>query len=178
MQISYSHKKLIRLAENAALLIGALALSYIEAILPLTAVILPPGVKLGLANLCVILAAGKNGLYDAAAVSLARVMLSAILFGSVSSLAFSFGGALCSLLILALARPLVGRVCSWIGVSVLCAAAHNVGQIAVASFWLHTGAVFVYLPILLLFAVFFGGVIGALANAVFTRLHWAGGGKA
>jgi heptaprenyl diphosphate synthase len=170
MRTGYSHEKLAALAENASFLVLALALSYVEALIPLSLLIPIPGVKLGLANLAVLLAVYRNGFFSGAAVSLARVILSAVLFGSVSSLAFSLGGALLSLLMLALLRPLYGRFCSWIGISAACAAAHNGGQILVAAFWMHDSAVFLYLPVLFAAAAVTGTLTGVMANLAVSHL--------
>ena len=168
MRTGYSHERLVALAENAAFLILALALSFIESLIPPAAAV--PGAKLGLANLAVLLCVHRNGLGAGAAVSAARVILAALLFGSVSSMAFSLGGAVSSLCVLALMRPFYGRSFSYIGISVACAAAHNAGQILIAALWMHESAVLFYLPLLFLTAVIFGTVTGILANTVAAHL--------
>ncbi len=165
-----SRNRVRRLCEDAAFLCAALMLSYVEALFPLSLIVPLPGAKIGLANLAVMLACHRRSFADAAAVSVSRVLLSAILFGSVSSLAFSLSGAICSLAVLAIAYRLYPRALSFIGVSVLCAAAHNIGQIVCAVFWLSSAAVFSYLPLLLLFAVLFGTLSGALANLIAARI--------
>lgn len=162
MRTGSSHDRLVALAENAAFLILALALSFLESLIPLP---LPlPGVKLGLSHLAVMLAARRNGLIAGVAVSAGRALLSAMLFGSVSSLAFSLGGAAASLLSLACLLPLYGRRLSWIGISASGAAAHVVGQLAVAALWMHESAVLSFLPVLLLAAALSGTLTGILAN--------------
>lgn len=170
MRTGSSHERLHALAECAALLIIALALSYLEAVLPLTAAIPVPGAKLGLANLAVLIAAHRRGIFPAATVSLSRVILSAMLFGSVSSMAFSLSGAVCSLLVLGILFPLRGRIFSYIGLSVACAAAHSAGQIGCAVLWMHEGALLSYLPVLLIISVFSGAVVGVGANVLAERL--------
>lgn len=167
---SSSHDRLLRFTENAALLCAALMLSYVEAILPLTALIPLPGAKLGLANLAVMLAYHRRSVWDAAAVSLSRVLLSAILFGSVSSLAFSLTGAVFSLSATVIAHRCLSRRISWIGVSVLAAAAHNFGQILCAVLWMHSLSLFSYLPVLLILAAVFGAVSGLLMNILAVRI--------
>ena len=69
MRTGYSRERLYTAAECAAMLIIALALSYVEAVLPLTAAIPIPGAKLGLANLAVLITAQRSGFFSAAAVS-------------------------------------------------------------------------------------------------------------
>jgi len=135
-----------------------------------------PGVKIGLANIAVMLAACRIGMGGASAVSLGRVVLSAILFGSVSSLAFSLSGAVLSLAVLALLGRYVGEKFSFIGLSVLCAAAHNLGQLLCAALWMHEMAVLSYLPVLLVFAAVFGAVCGLAVNLLASCLPEKGKG--
>jgi len=170
MRTGYSHEKIAVLAENAAFLVLALALSFVESLIPFNLLIPVPGAKLGLANLAVLLAVHRSGFLSGASVSLTRVVLASFLFGSVSSLAFSLSGACLSLVLLLVLRPLYGRGCSWIGISVACAAAHNFGQILTAAVWMHESAVLLYLPVLLLTAVLFGTITGMLANLVSAHL--------
>ncbi len=171
-----SHKRIRRLAEDSALLVAALMLSYIEVLLPLSWFIPLPGAKLGLANLAVMIACYRRSFADAAAVSLVRVLLSSILFGSVSSFAFSFSGAILSLAVLWATYRFYPRFFSFVGVSVLCAAGHNIGQILCAVFYLSGTAVLSYLPMLLLFAAVFGTVSGLLMNLLARRIPRANGG--
>ncbi len=165
-----SRNRIRRVCEDAALLCAALMLSYVEVLFPLSLIVPLPGAKLGLANLAVMMACYRYGMTDAAAVSITRVLLSAILFGSVSSLAFSLSGALSSLVVLAVVCRLHPRLLTFIGISVLCAAAHNIGQIVCAVFWLSSTAVLSYLPVLLLLAVCFGTVSGVLMNILASRI--------
>ena len=62
-----------------------LILSYVEALIPINLLIPIPGFKLGLANLAVMIAFFSLGYGYAAAVSLCRILLTALLFGSVTS---------------------------------------------------------------------------------------------
>lgn len=163
-------------AEDAALLCAALALSYIESLLPLGALAVIPGAKLGLSHLAVLTAAHRGTMRDAAAVSLVRTVLCALLFGSVSSLFFSVSGAVCALLVLAVCRRFCTSL-SYIGVSVLSAAAHNAGQLLCAVLVLHTGGLFLYFPVLLVFAALAGAAVGWIMNRVACRLPRRGAEK-
>ena len=80
----------------------ALVLSYLESLVPLSFAV--PGIKLGLPNLAVIYALYRLRPRMAALISLLRVLLAAVLFGSVLSLAYSAAGAVLSLLVMALLR--------------------------------------------------------------------------
>ena len=155
-----------RISLLSAFLCAALAFSYLEFLLPLQFLIPIPGIRLGLPNLVVLLLWYAFGMRQALCVSLLRVLLQALLFGSTSSYLFSFGGAIASLLILFL-FSVRKEIFSCIGVSVLCAAFHQIGQILVAVAWYQTTALlFTYLPWLLLCAMVTGTVIGILTKRI------------
>ena len=84
------------LTHGAALLGVSLLLSYLEAIFPSSL----PGVKLGLSNIVVVYAAYRYSMETAAAVSLARILLTFFLFGGGVSLLFSQSGGNAVLLLL------------------------------------------------------------------------------
>jgi heptaprenyl diphosphate synthase len=153
------------LAYSALLLSLSLLLSYVESLVPLPLAL--PGMKLGLANVAVMLAFFHLGKGTGAFISLLRVLLVSLLFGTASSFLFSLCGALLSLLALFLfsLSTRFGRA----GISVGCAALHNVGQL-VAGMLLYGPAVFSYLPFLLLAALVFGALCGVLLYTCETLL--------
>lgn len=158
----------------------ALILSYLEGFVPLGAFLGIPGVKLGLANIATVVLFCRIGIYHAAAVSLLRILISSLLFGSVTSLAFSLCGGILSFLVLILTCRIYERYIGLVGVSVLCAAAHNIGQMLAASILMQETGVFLYLPLLLLAAVFCGavtGVISALLMHAIPKNKTGDGGK-
>ena len=108
----------------------AMMLSYIEALIPpvYSAV---PGIKLGLANIAVIFALYSVDPKSAALISLVRVALSALLFGSVMSFIYSFSGAVLSLAVMILLKK--SALFSAVGVSVAGAVMHNVGLFQLCS---------------------------------------------
>lgn len=148
----------------------AMVLSFIESQIP--AFIAVPGIKLGLANIAVVFALYSLGFREALGVSLIRVVLSAILFGSVLSGLYSAAGAILSLLGMALLKK--SGFFGTVGVSVSGAVLHNLGQIGIACFILRTQALVYYLPFLILSAVVSGVVIGIVSAVLVDRL---GGGK-
>ena len=131
----------------------ALILSYVESLLPGLGV---PGIKLGLPNIAVLFVLYRLGTGRAAAVSLTRVVLVSLLFGTFASFCYSLAGAGLSLGLMALLRR-TGRF-SPAGVSVAGGVAHNLGQAAMAAVLLGTGRILWYLPALLA-----GGVAAGLA---------------
>ncbi len=139
----------------------SLGLSYLESLIPPLSIV--PGIKIGLANIAVIFTLYKFNFKSASTVSLMRVFISFLLFGSVLSLAYSFAGALVSITVMAILKH--SEKFSAVGVSVAGAISHNVAQIIVASFILGTSEIIFYLPVLALSAVISGvfiGISGAL----------------
>lgn len=169
MSISLRDKRTQRICLDALLVAFAMMLSYLEVLLPLTAWIPLPGFRLGLANLAVTLTFFLLSPIDAAVVSAIRILLMGLLFGSATSLYFSAMGGLLSFLMLLLCAKFAKR-CSLCGVSVLCAAAHNVGQIFAATTLFGVYLIFSYLPWLLLSAVVCGTMVGVLLNLTLPRL--------
>lgn len=146
----------------------ALGLSYVERFIPINLVIQLPGVKLGLANIVTLLAIYFLGNQYAAGILVARCTLGSLFGGGLTALAFSLTGGLLALAVMLAARRIKGI--SIFGVSVLGAAAHNIGQIAAASAVLGSLYVVAYLPFLLIVSVVTGMLTGAIASASFTAL--------
>ncbi len=155
-----------KVALTGLLIALALILSYLESLIPMSFAV--PGVKLGLPNLVVVFALYRLRPSTAAAISLLRVALVAILFGSVLSLAYSAAGAVCSFLVMLLLRKTCRFGCT--GVSVAGAVTHNLAQIAAAAVLLQTGALAWYLPVLLLSGTLAGVCIGLLAALLVKRI--------
>ncbi|MGM9619553.1 MAG: Gx transporter family protein [Oscillospiraceae bacterium] len=164
-----------RLALAALLTALALALNYMERLFPLPLLIPLPGVKLGLANVVTLFALCYLGAPMAFAVLGARVLLGALFAGNASALLYSALGGFFALCVMSLAVR--WRRLSLYGVSILGAAAHNLGQICAALLTLGNTAVLGYLPALLLVSVLSGTVTGALSSLLFramdaTKLRW------
>ncbi len=166
-----SRDNIRRLCMNAMLLGIALLLSYLEAVLPLSLWLPLPGFKLGLANILVTLVFVAVSPWDAAVISICRISVMGILFGNAASFAFSLGGAVLSYGGLWLLARAGKRHFSMIGVSVGCAALHNMGQLLVAAAWFGTDVILGYLPMLLLAAVLFGSVTGILLELLLPRFR-------
>ena len=150
-----------------ALLVSvAMILSYIESLIP--AFVAVPGVKLGLSNIATVFALYTLGWPAAIAVSLIRVLLSAILFGNIPSLAFSFAGAVLALAVMITLTRI--NLFSNIGVSVLGAICHNIGQVIAAAIVMETLGVTYYLIPLLLSGTIAGVVIGIISGVLVERI--------
>ena len=156
-------KKTKRLVLLAMLTAVAMILSYVESLLPSVGI---PGVKMGLANIAVIFALFRFGWKEAAALSLVRVVLVSLLFGSVGAMLYSLAGAVLSLAVMALLRR-IDRF-STVGISVAGGVAHNAGQILMAMLILQTKQLLGYLPVLAVSGIA-GGVLPGLAAALLIR---------
>lgn len=148
----------------------ALIFSYVEAMIPINFGI--PGVKLGLANLIVVIVLYKGDWKDALFIAVARIVLSGFIFGNLFSILYSLAGGLLSLLVMILLKRT--NAFSIAGVSIGGGAAHNVGQLLVAMFVVQTYQVGYYLPVLLIAGVLTGAMIGIVALEVVKRLRFSG----
>lgn len=160
-----------RVAADAVFLVLALALSYIEVLIPLGAILPLPGFKLGLANLLVMVLIWCVSAVDGVIVSVLRVLIMGLLFGTPISMFFSAGGALLSFLVLVLLKRFSCGAVSFIGISVLSASAHNIGQLICAGVVFDFRVVVTYLPFLLVASAIFGTVSGVLLNRLYPYLE-------
>lgn len=149
-------KRLTTAAMFAAL---ALIFSYIEFLIPISIGI--PGIKLGFANLVIIIALYEMDFRYALAINLVRIGLSGLLFSGVFAMLYSLAGGLTSLLVMALLRK-TGRF-SMIGVSMAAGVSHNFGQLVVAALVIENAKMFIYFPVLVFSGIAAGIGIGILA---------------
>lgn len=159
-----------RICIDAMLCVLAMMLSYLEAILPLNLLLPIPGFRLGLANVIIVAVFCLFKPIDAFAVLSVRILLMGLLFGSPTSLYFSAMGGIFSFAVLMFAKYLY-KNCSFIGVSILCAAAHNTGQVIAAVTIFDAALITTYLPALLLASAIYGGIVGVLLNLLLPRLQ-------
>lgn len=145
----------------------SMILSYFESLIPpLVAV---PGVKVGLPNLVMIFMLYKIGPKETVAVSLVRVVLVSILFGSVVSMIYSLVGAGLSLTGMILLKK-SGKF-SILTVSVVGGVLHNIGQVITAMAIMETSQIIYYLPVLLISGTIAGVVIGLTASLIVKRME-------
>ena len=143
----------------------ALILSYVELLIPINFGI--PGMKLGLANLLVVILLYKGCPRDALLLSVIRILLSGLIFGNMFSIFYSLGGGLLSLAVMVFLKK-TGQF-TVAGISIGGGASHNVGQLLVAMFVVQMYQVGYYLPVLLIAGVITGAVIGILSAEVLKR---------
>lgn len=144
----------------------ALIFSYVEMLIPIQFGI--PGIKLGLANLLIVIMLYKSGAKDALLLSIVRIVLSGFIFGNMFSIIYSLAGGILSLAIMAFLKSRGSF--SVIGVSIAGGVFHNAGQLAVAMAVVETYRVGYYLPVLLIAGMLTGMLIGVISNEVLKRL--------
>lgn len=144
----------------------ALIFSYIEAILPLSAGI--PGVKLGIANLVVILALYNMNFRYAMGINVIRILVAGLLFNGLFGALYSLAGGVVSLTVMWLLKRT--DLFSMAGVSMAGGVAHNMGQLLVASALVSNLKMFVYLPVLMFSGIAAGILIGITASVINQRV--------
>ncbi|MEF9917054.1 MAG: Gx transporter family protein [Lachnospiraceae bacterium] len=144
----------------------ALIFSYVETLIPIHFAI--PGIKLGLANLIIVIALYKSDAKSALLLSIVRVVLAGFLFGNMFTIIYSLAGCTLSLAVMVLLKKQKGF--SIIGVSIAGGVFHNVGQLLVAMLVVESFSVAYYFPVLLIAGILTGGIIGVLTNELLKRL--------
>ena len=145
----------------------ALILAYVELLLqPLFPTL--PGIKMGLPNVIVIFLLYRRGAPSAVCVSVLRILLSNLLFGSVMSLFYSLAGAFLSLSAMILLRRL--NLLSAVGVSVAGGVTHNLGQILMAIRLLETAELGYYLAVLTVTGTIAGILVGLCGSILIEKM--------
>ena len=139
----------------------ALILSYVETLIPISFGI--PGIKLGLANLVIVIVLYTYGEKEAFLLSVTRILLSGFLFGNLSMILYSMAGIF-SLAIMVLLRKIGGF--SIQGVSIAGGVFHNIGQLLLAMMIVETYQVWYYFPVLLVSGLVTGLLIGIVSSEV------------
>ncbi len=144
------------------LLAFALILSYVETLIPLGVGI--PGIKLGLANLAVVLCLYLFGWKEAMLLTIIKALLCAFLFGNLFMLLYSLSGAILSALVMSALK--YSHAFHVPVVSAAGGVAHDLGQLLVAAMVVDTYSVFYYMPVLIIAGLLTGLAIGAAASLV------------
>jgi heptaprenyl diphosphate synthase len=144
----------------------SMILSFVESQIPPLAAV--PGVKMGLPNIVMVFMLYKVGAKDTAIVSILRVILVGILFGTPLSMIYSLVGATLSLIGMILLKKT--NLFAPVTVSVAGGILHNIGQIATACIVMETAQIAYYLPVLLISGTIAGILIGLTAAMILKRL--------
>lgn len=163
MENTTDTKKLTMTALLAAL---ALIFSYIEVLIPFSPAI--PGIKLGIANLAVIVALYHMGLKYAITINVVRIFIAGLLFSGVFGIIYSLAGAILSMTVMVLLKKT--GLFSVAGVSMAGGVAHNLGQILAAAFLVSNLSIFIYFPVLIFSGLISSALIGIVAYIILKRL--------
>lgn len=144
----------------------ALIFSYVETLIPINFGI--PGIKLGLANLIIIIALYKMSVKEAYMLSVVRVVLAGFIFGNLFSIIYSLAGGLLSLTVMTLLKKT--DKFSLFGISMAGGVFHNVGQLIVAIIVMENLNIAYYMPVLLISGLITGFMIGLVSGEMLKRL--------
>lgn len=143
-------------------------LQLIESFVPIVMIV--PGFKIGLANLASLFALIIYDKKSMWIVGIGRIFLSALLQGTLFSVAFwlSLSGGLLSLIAMSIAADV--KVFSIYGISILGAAFHSVGQVIAVTWIYQQYFMQLFLPILLALSIVSGLVVAILSQKMLDRL--------
>lgn len=162
MQLRTNERGRHKTAFLGLLLAFALILSYVETLIPFQTGI--PGIKLGLANLSVLLCLDLFGWKEAFLLTTTKALLSGLLFGNLFMIMYSLAGAWLSCMVMAVLKR--SRWFHLPIVSAMGGVMHNAGQLLVAAFVVKTYGVLYYVPFLITAGLIVGLLIGSVAALV------------
>ena len=156
--------KVQKIALLGVLTAATIVIAIAESFIPSIGI---PGVKLGLANIMILITLYELGILEAVGINVARVFVVSLVRGTFLSMGFlmSLTGAVLSLGVMILFYLLVKKF-SIIGVSVIGSLFHVFGQILVAMFYLGTAYVIYYLPVIAISAIITGVLVGVTAKLI------------
>lgn len=160
-----------RLVFVSLLVAQALVLSWIERFIPLPVFALSvPGFKLGLANIFTLVALFTVTPGETLTLTFLRVVMAALLFSNMSAFMYSLAGGLLSFGAMLGLKSIFRDTFSKVGISVMGAFSHNLGQLLVASAVLNNMRILTILPMLTLLAIPTGFFVGMSANFILDHL--------
>ena len=151
-------KKTQKMTFISVLVAQALVLHIVERSIPVP--FIAPGAKLGLSNIITVVSIYTLGFKSSLMVITLRILLSTLLGGSVSSLLYSIAGGMLSLITMYAMKNIGKDNVSIIGVSIVGAFFHNVGQIIIAGLIIQNINIILYLPILTIAGIGTGFFVG------------------
>ena len=156
--------KVQKIALLGVLLAATIVIAIAESFIPSFTI---PGIKLGFANIVILVTLYELGIKEAVFINLVRVLVVSLVRGTFLSMGFfmSLTGAVMSLGIMILFCLLIKKF-SIIGVSVIGSLFHVTGQILIAMIYMGSVYVVYYLPIIGLAAIITGVLVGFIARAI------------
>ena len=161
-----SSERVRKLAFSAMFAALALIFSYVEVLIPVPVPI--PGVKLGIANLVILIAIYRLGFRYAFTINCVRIVVAGLLFSGVFGMIYSFAGGVLSIIVMLLLKRT--GLFSMTGVSMAGGVAHNLGQLATACLIVSNVRLMSYFAVLLFSGLISGILVGMLAYVIEKRL--------
>lgn len=154
-----------RISKLSMLLALSLVLSLVESYIPILNGTIP-GFKVGFANIVVLFALYNLSFREAISLSILRVFIMGILRTGLFSITFTFSlvGALLSVVAMFLAKNYTKL--SIVGVSIIGAIFHSIGEIVIAMLFLSNTNIVYYLPILLVVSLLTGSLVGIITDKI------------
>ena len=148
----------------AMLTASAIVIAIAESFIPSIGI---PGIKLGLANIVILITLYEVGIIEAVFIDIIRVFIVSLVRGTFLSMGFfmSLTGACFSLIIMILLYLIIKKF-SIIGVSVAGAIFHVFGQVLIAMIYLDNAYIFYYLPFIALISIATGVFVGIIAKLI------------
>ncbi len=154
----------------------ALVLSFLESMLVPDIPFLPVGAKPGLSNIITMYIAGTMGFPGAIYITMLKALFALITRGATGAF-MSFCGGLLSTVAVCLFIKYQGRLFSYLGLGIIGAVMHNLGQLVAACIVSGTFALLNYGKYLLIFALITGAVTGTVLMFLMPRLEKIGSNK-
>ncbi len=159
--------------DNRVVMIGvllslSLIFAYIEMILPS---FLPnPAFKIGLSQIPILLTLYLLDLKSATVVSTGKVLMMSLLFGYFLTYIFfvNIAGAIFSIIFIGLSQYLKFSIPM---TSLMSSLGHNLGQFLVIGYTLGWNIALFYLPVIIVFSVLFGLIIGFISQSILTKIE-------
>ncbi len=161
-------RDILTLRLSIAAMFAALALifSYIEVLVPIPVPM--PGVKLGIANLVILIAIYRMNFRYAFAINMVRILVAGLLFNGVFGMLYSLSGGILSLLVMYILYRT--RLFSMVGISMAGGVMHNLGQLFLACILVSNLTLMSYFSVLMFSGLISGILIGFFAYIIEKRL--------
>ncbi len=149
-------------------LLSAIALTIFTLEAQIPPLVPIPGIKLGLSNIVTVFTVFAIGPAEGVMVLAVRIFLGAVFAGNFSTIFYSAAGGGCAIGITILLRKILTKNQLWVA-GALGAAAHSLGQMAMAVLLTGTPSIMVYLPVMILVSIVTGIFTGLCAQLLMNR---------
>lgn len=150
----------------AIMLSIGIALQVFENSLPIIPGV--PGGKLGIVNIVTMLCINLFDIKTAFILSIIRPVLSSLMYGGITQMAYSLAGSVLSFGVMAVIIKKCHKF-SYMGTAVIGAMAHNFAQVTVAVVMYSNIYIYTYLPTLLILSLFSGYFTGFCSTIIIQK---------